>query len=83
MVHPRMALLLLFSDGPPSLLHHQLTPETIFSVSDLWRWLLVFMWVAVTFVIFVIVIVAYMFRVLRGSCARHHRVQCHLQRRCY
>ncbi len=37
---------------------------TNFIVSDFWRWLVVHMWVEVTFVICITVIIAYMFRVL-------------------
>lgn len=36
------------------------TPETNFAVADFWRWMVVHMWVEVTFEVFTTVIVAYM-----------------------
>ena len=36
------------------------TPETNFAISDFWRWMVVHMWVEVTFEVFTTVIVAYM-----------------------
>ena len=55
---------MVFSDGPPHLLHHQLTPVTNVIVSDFWQWLLVHMWVEITVVSFITVIVAYLLREL-------------------
>ncbi len=39
-----------------------MTPKTNFIISDYWRWLVVHMWVEVTFEIFTTVIVAYLYR---------------------
>ncbi len=38
------------------------TPKTNFIISDFWRWLVVHMWVEVTFEIFTVVFVAYLYR---------------------
>ena len=39
-----------------------MAPKTNFIVSDFWRWLVVRMWVEVTFEVFTTVIVAYLYR---------------------
>ena len=53
-----MALLWLLCDGPPPLIHRQLTPKTNFIVSDFGQWLVVRMRAEVTFEILITVVVA-------------------------
>ena len=66
-----MALLWLLCDGPPPLIHRQLTPKTNFIVSDFGQWLVVRMRVEVTFDILITVVVACVFRELGvKACAR-------------